>query len=138
MYNKILVPIDFAQSSHTVEMIEKAGKLGGGEGIILLHVVDEVPDYIQSYLPDKFRRDKIADSKEELRALLAKTNMDDSKVKIEVRRGSSYISIIESSKENAVDLIIINSHKPGLEDYLLGSTAAKVVRHAKCAVLVER
>ena len=37
-----------------------------------------------------------------------------------------------------VDLIIVASHRPGLQDYFLGSTAAKVVRHAKCSVLVIR
>jgi len=37
-----------------------------------------------------------------------------------------------------VDLIIVGSHKPGLQDYLLGSTAARVVRHAMCSVLVGR
>ena len=36
------------------------------------------------------------------------------------------------------DLIIIASHKPGFQDYFLGSTAAKVVRHAPCSVLVVR
>jgi len=42
------------------------------------------------------------------------------------------------AKEKDVDLIIIASHRPGLQDYFLGSTAAKVVRHATCSVLVVR
>jgi len=42
------------------------------------------------------------------------------------------------AQEKGVDLIIIASHRPGLQDYFLGSTAAKVVRHAKCSVLVIR
>ena len=58
--------------------------------------------------------------------------------RIEVRKGASYHGILEYADDNEIDLIIINSHRPGLQDYLLGSTAAKVVRHAKCAVLVER
>ena len=36
------------------------------------------------------------------------------------------------------DLIMIPSHSPTMSDYLLGSTAASVMRHAKCAVLAHR
>ena len=42
------------------------------------------------------------------------------------------------AKEKNADMIIIASHRPGLQDYFLGSTAAKVVRHATCSVLVVR
>ena len=35
-------------------------------------------------------------------------------------------------------MIVIASHDPGLADYLLGSVAARVVRHAHCSVLVTR
>ncbi|MEL6681913.1 MAG: universal stress protein [Pseudomonadota bacterium] len=52
--------------------------------------------------------------------------------------GHSAPTILEFSENNANDLIIVASHQPGMQDYLLGSTAAKVVRHAKCAVHVLR
>jgi nucleotide-binding universal stress UspA family protein len=35
-------------------------------------------------------------------------------------------------------LIIIGSHSPSMQDYLLGPNAARVVRHANCSVLVIR
>ena len=44
----------------------------------------------------------------------------------------------ESYNRAKADCIVIGSHKPGLIDYLLGSTAARVVRHAPCAVHVLR
>jgi len=140
MYNKILIPIDFAHEDQSLVSINKANKFGGEGKIILLHVVEEVPDYIQSYLPDQFRVDKVESAKKDLKALLDKSEVDSNtkNINIEVRKGRSYSSILDSADDNAVDLIIINSHKPGLEDYLLGSTAAKVARHAKCAVLIER
>ena len=139
MYNKILIPIDFAHEDQALISINKANKLcgeGSDSKIILLHVVEEIPEYIQSYLPDEFRIDKVESAKKDLQALLTKSEADNAQ--IEVRKGRSYSSILESAEDNTVDLIIINSHKPGFEDYLLGSTAAKVVRHAKCAVLVDR
>lgn len=136
MYNRILIPIDFAHEVQALASINKAKKLCSGGEIILLHVVEEVPDYVQNYLPDEFKIDKANSAKNELNELLEKSELDNAQ--IEVRKGRSYNSILESADENQVNLIIINSHKPGFKDYLLGSTAAKVVRHANCAVLVER
>ncbi len=52
--------------------------------------------------------------------------------------GSAHSAILMIAEEQEADLIIVGSHKPGFQDYLLGSTAARIVRHAKCAVLVER
>ena len=52
--------------------------------------------------------------------------------------GHSARSIIDYSETNGVDCIVIGSHKPDLSDYFLGSTAARVVRHASCAVHVHR
>ena len=59
-------------------------------------------------------------------------------VDVEIRSGHPYKNILEKAEEEDADLIIVASHTPGLQDYLLGSTAAKVVRHAKCSVLVVR
>jgi nucleotide-binding universal stress UspA family protein len=36
------------------------------------------------------------------------------------------------------DLIVVGSHRPAMKDYLLGTNAARVVRHAHCSVLVVR
>ncbi|MEP4424264.1 MAG: universal stress protein, partial [Nitratireductor sp.] len=46
--------------------------------------------------------------------------------------------ILAVAKEKQADVIVIASHKPGLQDYLIGSTAARVVRHAACSVHVMR
>ncbi|WP_170501927.1 universal stress protein, partial [Ruegeria atlantica] len=37
-----------------------------------------------------------------------------------------------------IDCIVLASHKPGMKDFFLGSTAALVVRHARCSVHVLR
>ncbi|MGR3493467.1 MAG: universal stress protein [Shimia sp.] len=46
--------------------------------------------------------------------------------------------ILSVAESEGADLIIMGSHAPGLSDYFLGSTAARVVRHAPCAVHVYR
>jgi nucleotide-binding universal stress UspA family protein len=135
MYNKILIPVDFTHQEQSYQTLEKARKLGGEGGIILLHVIEEIPSFILAQLPKDLDFEKVSDAQNELEALAQKAGIE---ATIEVRKGGSYNAILESATENKVDLIIINSHRPGVQDYLLGSTAAKVVRHATCAVLVER
>ena len=52
--------------------------------------------------------------------------------------GGLYVAIAEMAEKSAADLIVINSHRPGVQDYFLGSTASRVVRRAPCAVMVLR
>jgi len=135
MYNTILIPVDFSHEEQSMRSLDRAKKLMGEGGIILLHVLEDIPDYIMSQLPQDINLGKISNARHGLEQLAKSAGVE---ARIEVRKGGSYGAILESAEENKVDLIIINSHRPGFQDYLLGSTAAKVVRHAKCAVLVER
>lgn len=55
-----------------------------------------------------------------------------------VVEGHSGRTILDYAEETGSDLIVIASHRPGMGDMLMGSTATQVVRHAKCAVHVLR
>ncbi|NUO53699.1 MAG: universal stress protein, partial [Polyangiaceae bacterium] len=57
---------------------------------------------------------------------------------VDTRVGTPWASICEAAKECNADLIVIGSHGYGGLDRLLGTTAAKVVNHAECSVLVAR
>ncbi len=60
-------------------------------------------------------------------------------VKTIVKTGKPFVEIIETAKEEDVDLIIIATHgHSGVEHILFGSTAEKVVRKAPCPVLTLR
>ena len=59
-------------------------------------------------------------------------------VKTEVVRGRPGSTITDFAKEHGIDCIVIESHRPGLQDYFIGSNAARVVRHASCSVHVVR
>ena len=135
MYNTIIVPTDFSDEESTIRSLKKAEKLSDNGRIILLHVLDDIPSYALVDIPLDMMPDLVPQTRDSLKAMVFLSKV---KAEIEVRNGGSYREIIESSKEHEADLIIINSHRPGLKDYLLGSTAAKVVRHSPCSVLVER
>ena len=59
-------------------------------------------------------------------------------VKTHVLYGTIYDQIIKVANECGADLIVMGSHRPALEDYLIGPNAARVMRHAKQSVFIVR
>lgn len=135
MYTNILVPVSFdadRDASGALEIAEALREKGGA--ITCLHVLEQLPAYATQYLS----ADHIRSAREEIVNRLQKHVDGIDNAKIEVVTGHSAHTILETAKAHDHDLIVIASHRPGMQDYLLGSTAAKVVRHAKCAVHVLR
>ena len=136
MYKTILVPIDMAHVAEGKRIIDVAVEHAAENArIILLNVVEEIPNWAAVELPADIIDKSLESSQTELKAI---ANASGIKMDIEVRTGHSYNTILDVAEDKGADLVIIASHRPGLQDYFLGSTAAKVVRHAKCSVLVIR
>jgi nucleotide-binding universal stress UspA family protein len=57
---------------------------------------------------------------------------------VEITVGVPWQAVCETARALEVDLIVIGSHGYAGFDRLLGTTAAKVVNHAHCSVLVVR
>ncbi len=136
MYKTILVPIDMAHVAEGKSIIDVAIKHAGeGARIILLNVIEEAPNWAAISLPADVIDNSMKAAHDELKAIATASGKS---MEVEVRTGHSYNTILDVAKEKNAELIIVASHRPGLQDYFLGSTAAKVVRHAKCSVLVVR
>ena len=135
MYKHILIPISFDQERDSSGAIELAKTLASPDSqITLLHVVEHIPGYAVSYLP----ADYLAEARQAIQKEMDETAAALPNARAVVIEGHSGRSILDWAGENHPDLIIIASHRPGMQDLLLGSTAAKVVRHAQCAVHVLR
>lgn len=135
MYKNILVPVSFEADRNAQGAMEIAKALREEGGTITcMHVMEQLPKYATEYLPAGHLEAAKADVSEGLKSLVE--NVENAAAI--VVEGHSSRSILGHADNNDVDLIIIASHQPGMQDYLLGSTAAKVVRHAKCAVHVLR
>ena len=136
MYKTILVPIDMMHLAEGEAIVKLAASHAAqGSKIILLNVVEDIPNWAAVNLPVGVLDRSVESTKAELRAIAKASGVH---MDVDVRTGHSYDTILEVAKEKDVNLIIIASHRPGLQDYFLGSTAAKVVRHANCSVLVVR
>ena len=135
MYTNILVPVSFEADRNAQGAMEIAKALcADGGKITCLHVMEQLPQYATEYLPESHLENAKADILEALTALTEGVG----NASVKVISGHSSRTILSHAESNDVDLIIIASHQPGMQDYLLGSTAAKVVRHAHCAVHVLR
>ena len=136
MYKSIIVPIDLFDADHGNSTIGIAERLADkGAKITVVNVMEDVPKRVEAELPEDIH-DKIHEhARSDLNAMVKAAGVD---ADAEVRAGHPPTVIVELAKEKNADLIIVASHRPDWQDYLLGSTAARVVRHAKCSVLVVR
>ncbi len=137
MYPRIIVAVDLDHIDQGKQLLQRAiHLLDAGGDIRLIHVLEEVPGFIAASLPADLAEKRRAEAAVELRAMID----PDLGVRIshEIRRGAASGQILQAASDSNADLIMIASHKPGLQDYFIGSTAARVIRHATCSVLVER
>lgn len=135
MYKNILVPIAPDHRAPTGDALAAARQLASeGAKITALTVLEAIPEYTALQLPPGTMENRKAEAETELAAELG--GVQD--VKAVVVSGHSARTILEYAEEHDADCIVVASHRPGLADYLIGSTAARVVRHAKCSVHVIR
>jgi len=135
MYTHVLLPVAMDHNPHAGAAMTVAQTLAGPDGkVTVLNVVELVPGYVDAHIPAEVKAENIETAKSAIRDL-AKAHERTQPV---VLYGHAANSILDYAANNAVDCIVIASHKPGLQDYLIGSTAARVVRHAQCAVHVVR
>ena len=136
MYKSILIPVDLANVAKVNSLVDHASVYNSSTSkIILLNVVEDIPSWAAVELPRGILDKSVQSSLEKLKALAASSSTE---VEVEVRVGHPYKTILEVAEEKSAELIIVASHQPELHNYFLGSTAAKVVRHATCSVLVVR
>ena len=135
MYKNILVPIaldnDDGRVAHAIAVAK--GLADTDARITLLHVIENIPSYAISYIAS----DVLADTR---KGIVTEMNRlaTEAGATAKVIDGHSGRSILDYADQHAPDLIVIASHRPGMQTLLLGSTATHVVRHAQCAVHVLR
>jgi nucleotide-binding universal stress UspA family protein len=135
VYHHVLVPVSFDTERDGAGALAAARLLvGEGGKISLLHVIEQVPAYAISYLPSGYQSEARKAIEAELSSMAAALPRAESFVV----EGHSGRTILDWAEAHGPDCIVIASHRPGMQDLLLGSTAAKVVRHATCAVHVIR
>ncbi len=142
MYKNILLPVDLNQEESWRKALPVAlanCKAFGAR----LHVLTAVPDLhmpmIASHFPENFMEQLILKMETGVTQFVKDNVPKDVKsAHAVVSGGKIYQMIIDYADKHKVDLIVMEAYHPDLKDFLLGSNAEKVARHAKQSVLVVR
>ncbi len=138
----ILVPTDF--STYSDKALKKALDIASEHKskIYVLHVVDEIMQCAVDYCLDislvkQIEKQSLKFAEEKLqKTMKALAPPKDVKVSADVKMGDTYGTILKEQQNKRIDLIVIASRgKKGLIHHL-GSIADKVMRGAKCPVLL--
>jgi len=144
MLRKLLVPIDLVEPEFVKRATEEAQRLAKpfDSEVRLVNVQSLVPIRFLDYVPEDFDKGLETNAREALEAemadLAAKIDLPQGRVSSTVLFGPVHHVILEEAERWGADLILISSHRPGMERFLIGSTASAIVRQAKCSVLVLR
>ncbi|TAJ10523.1 MAG: universal stress protein [Nitrospirae bacterium] len=134
---RLLVPVDF--SDHSLEALEYAARVAKqfGAALTLLHVIEPVAyglDFTLSIGGDA--RETRAGLEARLADLAAPLLAQGLAVKPLVRGGTPADSILDWTRHQACDLIVMGTHgRRGLAHLAGGSVAEAVLRRAPCPVL---
>ena len=144
---KILVPTDFSvYADNALKQAIDIAKQNKAK-IYLLHVIDDgfqqcAVDYcLDEATVQKVMRECIKNAKDKLQEEVKKItdNHADIEIVFDTPRGIPYEEIIKEQEDKGIDLIVIASHgKTGILKNLMGSVVDKVIRNAKCQVLLVR
>ncbi|WP_026380870.1 universal stress protein [Afifella pfennigii] len=141
MTEKYLLALDLGDPDSVERIFPVAQKLASNAGAEL-HVVSVVPTYsmpiVGSFFPADFERKALEAARGELEKVIRSAADNPEAVQGHIAHGLIYEEILRTANDIDADLIIMESHRPALRDYLLGPNAARVVRHARQSVHVHR
>ena len=138
MFSKVLIPVDVEVPDETQKLLAAAKTLTENWNSEI-HVVTVVPNVgmaiVGSYLDKDFESNSRKTAAGELAEAVSAAGIE---AEQHVLSGTIYDRVIALAAQLNADLIVIGAHRPDLKDYLIGSNAARVVRHSKQSVLVIR
>lgn len=139
MFKKILLPIDLEHS----DVASRALKLAMEEAQrsdAKLYVMTVAPGFgmplVASFFDDSTVKKAMKEVARHLKKFVDGHIPERFHAKSIVTEGNPPEQILKQAKEHDIDLIIISGYDTELDQTLLGSCSAKVVRHSECSVFV--
>ena len=129
MYRNILLPVAYEPGVDAEQELAAARQLlTPGGRVTLLHVMEPVPMFAIDYMPAGYNDRLVA----ALRADLERQAATVPGGQVAIATGDPATQIIDHAIRNGVDCIVLATHR--MDRSLYGSTAARVARHAPCAI----
>jgi len=141
MFRNILLALDLNAPEEDKGAIGFVKDHIASHGDAAVHAVTVVPDFqmsiVGSFFPADFEKKALGEAQNRLHAMTDEA-FGKGKAQCIIAHGDIYKEIIRVADEIKADLIVMGSGKKDVGDYLLGTNAARVVRHARTSVLVVR
>ena len=142
-FNKILVPVDFSDHSKKALAYAKALSRDYEATLEIIHVVEDRihpalyatgKSSIFDFMPDiKEKSSKL------INEMLEEVHGPAVQVTIKITEGFAAREILKYAERNNIDLITISTHgRSGINHFLLGSVAEKIVRRSICPVFISK
>ena len=134
---KILCPVEFGDgaTSKVVEWAAGATKAFAGE-LLLINVVPQFDEYSKVASSGEFIHEIGSLAHRNMESLLKQDLFKEIKVTGKIISGPPAQAIIDTAKTEKVDMIVMGTHgRAGVEKFLFGSVAQKVVQHSEIPVL---
>ena len=140
MYKKILVPLDGSPLAEAVLPHAEALARSEGAEIVLLRVAVTPARYLFAHNPaegNNIIKMLEKEAKDYMKAEVSKLQDEGIKVTGVTRDGAAPDTILEVAEETNADVIAMSTHgRSGVQRWLMGSVAEKVVHHAHIPVML--
>jgi len=138
MFTHVIVPVDLSHENAAYRALQVArANLAPGGKLTLLHVIAPIPGYV-AVEAGFTASEKVTNSAMSQLQSLAERDRLASDTDLRIEHGSIYRKILECVTDPDHQAIVMASHNPRFSDFMIGSVAAQVVKHAKCSVFVVR
>lgn len=135
---RILAPVDFSETSDKAFDYALSLARAFEAEVIALHVLQE-PILYQPHTAQEYRDEFERTIQRKLSDLLHRHTCEGVKITTMMKPGAPFLETIQVASGQNCDLIVIGTHGHGpIHNMLLGSCVEKVVRKARCPVLVVR
>jgi nucleotide-binding universal stress UspA family protein len=140
MFHRIVLAVDLTEPGESPKGLAEALELAeASKGELrLVNVQPLLPATFMEYVPADFDASQESRAREALDVILARIHAPNVSLSSVAVSGGVYHELLREAQDWRADLIVVGSHRPVMSDYLLGSNAKTIVRHAQCSVLVVR
>ena len=139
MYKNILLPVDIEHSPESAKALKIALE-EAQRSKARLTVMTVAPGFgsplVASYFEEGAAQEALKEVARHLKRYVDTNIPEGVEVEAVVAEGNPAERILKQEQTDNIDLIVIASHNSQIEHILLGSCAAKVVRHSQCTVTV--
>jgi nucleotide-binding universal stress UspA family protein len=137
MFKKIMVPVDLTHREKLTHSLQCAADLAKlyEASLVYVGVTSGVPSSV-AHNPAEYQ-EKLADFAKDKAASLGISSEAHTKMAHDPATEIDD-ALLEAAEEIGADLIVMQSHVPGLIEYVWPSNGGKVAEHAKCSVLLVR